>query len=720
MRNRSAAPHPAGVCRLALLLTCLVMLGLCGGVESAAATRAEIRLPAGVHGAVAPLPESDYSVSPACSAPAPGHARCLALRLVPRTAEALARTHPLGIIRARPLKVRTPAEGAFGMSPQDLHSAYDLPTTAPSEQTIALVDAYNDPNAEGDLKAFDEEFGLPECTAADHCFEQVNENGNAETANLPFPKTEAELETFRKGTAEQVEKADFATEWGVEISLDIETAHSICQSCHILLVEAESSAFLNLVNAERTATAKAQEVSNSYGGAETVLRVKEEKGEVSHDVPPFNHPETVITAAAGDGGYLNWDGPEGAEEHAEFPASSPNVVAVGGTRLLVKEGSWKSESVWDGNGGGGSGCSAGFSAPTWQQSVADRSEVGCGEKRAVADVSADAAPYSGVAVYDTSPECEFTYDEPEGVKHVEHWCTFGGTSLAAPLIAGVFALAGGAHGVAYPAETLYENEVGLPGSLHDITTGSNGECHKPISEGAFTCTASEEAKSCKQELICLAAPGYDGPTGVGTPDGVEAFKPAKHEEGGEGEKKGEEKGEEKGGKEKGGEGEKKGEEEKPIGGGESQPPGGGGGGSAPVSGGGAGSGGSAGSTSGSTSGSGSSPGGTAGKAVPAKITALSLTARAHAALARTHPRFSSVGFTFTISIGARVRVTLAIKVRRHGRTVWQTIPTTLTVQLGAGCHGLHLSGGKGLAPGVYRLTVTPSGGTARSLQFRIA
>ena len=159
------------------------------------------------------------------------------------------------------------------------------------------------------------------------------------------------------------------------------------------------------------------------------------------------------------------------------------------------------------------------------RSVADWSGVGCATNRAVADVAADADPYTGVAVRDTSPECEYRYEEA-GVKHVAYWCTIGGTSLATPLIASVFALAGGADGVEYPAKTLYEHELKSPGSLHDVTAGSNGECALPFLEGGLSaCTSTEEAASCASKAICLAGTGYDGPTGVGTPDGIAAFKP---------------------------------------------------------------------------------------------------------------------------------------------------------------------------------------------------
>jgi hypothetical protein len=95
------------------------------------------------------------------------------------------------MIRAAPVAARSPAAGDYGLRPQDLHSAYQLPNSASDAQTVALVDAYNDPTAEADLKAYDEEFGLPECTTGDGCFKQVNQSG--ETGKPPFPKTTKEL-----------------------------------------------------------------------------------------------------------------------------------------------------------------------------------------------------------------------------------------------------------------------------------------------------------------------------------------------------------------------------------------------------------------------------------------------------------------------------------------------------------------------------------------------
>ena len=155
------------------------------------------------------------------------------------------------------------------------------------------------------------------------------------------------------------------------------------------------------------------------------------------------------------------------------------MVAVGGTKLTLSEaGARQSETVWNedpdpsgGNeGAAGGGCSEQFAAPLWQREVPDWASVGCGtglSKRAVADVAADADPYTGVAVYDSVP-----YEEEAGRKHTKmlNWVPIGGTSVASPIVASMFALAGGSHGVEYPAQTLYSH-LGSP-SLYDVTEGA--------------------------------------------------------------------------------------------------------------------------------------------------------------------------------------------------------------------------------------------------------
>jgi subtilase family serine protease len=365
---------------------------------------------------VAPLPASNYTVRPVCAAPAPGHAGCLALRLVPVTAAARARVHPLASKSSARTGVITAAECVVAyastcLSPQRLHSAYALPTTAPSVQTIAIVDAYNDLNAEADLRVYDKEFGLPECPESNKCLGKVNQNG--ETGNLPFPESEASrvtkeavcktaIEPVAGEACKEVEEADG---WAGEISLDIEVAHAVCQNCHIVLVEVNSSSFLDLEEGEKTAARLgATEISNSWGGPECSEGLS--GLECFPDSPAFDQQGIVITAAAGDNGYLDWAAESPSErDFADYPASSPHVVAVGGTRLnLTAAGAWKEETVWNGNGAGGGGCSTVLTAAPWQQEVTDWSSVGCGEHRAVADVSADADPYTGVAIYDSTPE----------------------------------------------------------------------------------------------------------------------------------------------------------------------------------------------------------------------------------------------------------------------------------------------------------------------------
>jgi uncharacterized membrane protein YgcG len=767
-----------------------------------------LSLPAGAAGSVAPLPTSDYLTRPACHAPAPAHAGCLAVELVPRTAEARARTHPLGMTRGGPLEVASPQNGAYGLRPVDLRAAYfpgepaEAPASAP--QTIALVDAYNDPEAEADLELYDKEFGIEACTEADGCFEQVNQQG--ELGNPPFPTSETERESElalcensktskakREAACALVQEAEG---WAVEISTDIETANAICQKhCHIVLVEAESDSYADLETAEETAVrigheaektptcaseanqACDTEVSNSWGGSEPPF-----------DSLAFNHPGTVITASAGDDGYLNWT--EAAEAEAakeayysgpDYPASSPNVVAVGGTHLsLSAAGTWKEETVWNDDprggeenyGAGGGGCSTQFSAPEWQRDVPDWAKVGCSTgadaKRAVADVSADADPYSGVAVYDSVPDF---HEEEVGGKVVNTplgWWPIGGTSVASPIIASMFALAGGSHGVEYPAQTLYEH-LGT-GLLHAVTSGGNGECddvYTPSCDGSLEPLSSRFAFDCgKGALICNAGPGYNGPAGVGTPDGIGALEPltaaerkaieekraeeatAKAEaEAAAAKRKAEEeataarkveeeeeeaatrRAEEKLAEEKATEREQAKappkEKSVPTEGGST---GNGGSGSTGAAGSGGGTSGGAGanasagntsphSSSGDDTDSSTDSGISGSGHGTVRLSNLALTARASAVFAHGLPTVSQVAFAFTLSGPARVRVTLSRLQRVGGRLRWVSAPGGFTLSAARGRGRAHLRGHGTLPTGRYRLTLTPARGAARSLTF---
>jgi hypothetical protein len=340
------------------------------------------------------------------------------------------------------------SSGPVGYAPADLHSAYALPTTtaASTPQTIAIVDAYDSPTIESDLAVYNSTFGLPACTTANGCFRKVNQEGDVG----PYPIADGG--------------------WALEIALDVEAAHAICQDCKILLVEADSNLFSDLTAAVNTAAAMgATQISNSYGGGEYAG----EKSDTS-----YRHPGIAITASAGDSGY-----------GAEYPAASPYVVAVGGTSLtLGPSGGYGSESAWSGSG---SGCSAYATAQPWQTSDQKWAQTGCGPKRGIADVAAVADPATGVAVYDTTK-----YQGQSG------WFKLGGTSLSAPVIAAVYALAGGSS-ADYPAADPYAHQADSPASLHDVGSGTNG--------------------SCGTSTMCKGSVGYDGPTGVGTPKGVAAF-----------------------------------------------------------------------------------------------------------------------------------------------------------------------------------------------------
>lgn len=534
---------------------------------------------------LSPLPESDYSVSHACAAPRPGYASCLALVLRPQTAAARSFGRPIGVTRQVPsaspgsevCKPPTAAEGCYGLRPIDLQAAYfhGEPPTAPAgePQTIALIDAYNDYEAMTELTRFDEEFGLPtlpaciasEPTATEECFEQVNERGETATSALPFPKAASELEaTEARCTTPRAEEAEAEAEereeacetalevdgWGIEMATDIEVARGICHNCRILLVEAANAGDQALEAAEVTAERLgATEISNSWGG--------EPPG---FDGSAFNHQGTVITASAGDTGYRKWTEAADVEHEraecrefgiaasrceefvpyysagAEYPASSPHVIAVGGTKLTLEAGSTlasekrKRETVWNEDpgprgevlGAGGGGCSTSFAAPLWQQAVSDWPAVGCGGYRAVSDVAAVADPVTGVAVYDSMPNLEEV--EPGRFSSEPlHWWPIGGTSVASPIVASMFALAGGAHGAPYPARTLYSH-LGDP-SLYDVEQGGNGSCDGYYGSG---CSGSLSSPfDCGNgALICTATHGYDGPTGVGAPNGLAGFERA--------------------------------------------------------------------------------------------------------------------------------------------------------------------------------------------------
>jgi subtilase family serine protease len=232
----------------------------------------------------------------------------------------------------------------------------------------------------------------------------------------------------------------------------------MCPGCKLVLVEATSPTFGNLATAVRTAAGMpgVTVISNSYGGSET--------SSASYE-PSYNQPGKAVTVSTGDSGY-----------GVSFPASSPHVIAVGGTHLVraANARGW-SETAWS---SGGSGCSTVYAKPSFQ------TDPLC-TKRMEADVSAVGDPNTGVAVYGPTS------------RNASAWLVFGGTSVSAPLIGGIYGVTG--HGSANGAASIYANA----GLLNDVTSGSNGSCG-----GTYFCTAGA---------------GYDGPTGLGTPNGTGPF-----------------------------------------------------------------------------------------------------------------------------------------------------------------------------------------------------
>lgn len=342
-----------------------------------------------------------------CGAVGRGYARC----------QAWIRTDIKGKIRPD-----TPA----GYGPSDLQTAYGLTSYSANNgggQTVAIVDAYNDPDAASNLSVYRSQYGLPPCTTSNGCFK-------------------TQQYTTRTNTG-----------WVEEESLDVDMVSAICPNCKILLVEAASASTSALSTAEKYATSHANYVSNSWSGNE---------GTTSYD-GDYDVSGVAITAATGDSGH---------NSTAQWPAILPSVIGVGGTSLTSI--SPRTETAWS---GAGSGCSKIYAKPSFQSGLS----TGC-TKRAQSDASADANPNTGVAVYDTF--------------HTSGWLVFGGTSVATPITASVFALAGNTS--TNNPGNLYSHAS----SLNDVTSGSDGGCGAPL---------------------CVAGPGWDGPTGLGTPNGIGAF-----------------------------------------------------------------------------------------------------------------------------------------------------------------------------------------------------
>ncbi len=323
------------------------------------------------------------------------------------------------------------------LTPADIRSAYHLPAAGAGE-TVAIVDAFGDSSAASDLATFRSFFGLPACTTASGCFRKVDQRG---------------------GTSYPADDAG----WGLETSLDLDAVSSACPACDILLVEGDSPSVPDLAAAENEAVALgAKFISNSYGTNEDPSLLSLSSA--------YEHPGVAVTVSSGDVGNI-----------VEWPSSDPDVTSVGGTTLTQDAGSARGwdESAWD---SGGSGCSTIEPQPQDQLGVSTDCAM-----RATADISADADPATGLAVFDTLGS--------------GGWLQVGGTSLAAPLITSMYALAGVPVPDTNPVNYPYHDPA-QGSDLFDVTAGSNGGCGS---------------------VLCNAGPGWDGPTGLGSPDGVGAL-----------------------------------------------------------------------------------------------------------------------------------------------------------------------------------------------------
>jgi subtilase family serine protease len=371
----------------------------------------------------------------------------------PAAAEGYARCHAIVSSMAHGRATNTNPNA--GYTAAQLQSAYALSSASAANgtgETVAIVDAYDDPKAISDLDTYRRTFGLGGCTVSPPAATGCTLTNGATVRKVSQSGTQA----YPRGNRG----------WGQEISLDLDMVSAICPRCNILLVEATTNSIANLGAAEvEAATLGANAISNSYGANEF-------SGETADDAN-YDHPGIAVTASTGDSGY-----------GVEWPAASPYVTAVGGTTLKTASTArgW-TETAWS---GAGSGCSAYETRPSWQ-AIAPITAL-CA-RRATADVSAVADPNTGVSVYDTYA----------GLFGQSGWLVFGGTSVASPIIASVYALAGN---TSQAPGAPYANA----GSLNDVVSGSN-------SSGLFGCG----------NALCTAGTGWDGPTGLGTPKGIGAF-----------------------------------------------------------------------------------------------------------------------------------------------------------------------------------------------------
>lgn len=325
------------------------------------------------------------------------------------------------------------SSGSSSLTPSDLTSLYRIPAVSTSA-TVGIVDVGSDPNTAAQMSYFRRMFGLPACTTANGCFREVAQDGSS-----ALPPVDSD--------------------WTTEIAIDVQAVSAVCPACRILLVDAASASSGDMGQAVLTATRLgASYLSLSYGSTASA-------SDRTLGSTYYADPDVTYVAATGDNGYAGG---------TLFPASAPNVVAAGGTTVRRGGAGWQ-QVAWSGSG---SGCSP-VTALSLSQSGPANASTACDGHRAVSDLSALADPNTGLMIY-----------------RAGSWWSAGGTSLAAPIIASLYALAGN-HTAPM---SIYQNDAGSPSGFVDIASGSTG--------------------GCSPSVLCTAGPGWDGPSGLGTPSGL--------------------------------------------------------------------------------------------------------------------------------------------------------------------------------------------------------
>ena len=426
-----------------------------------------------------------------CPESSPGQRRCYAQRVVGTGGSRASRGAPLvGPSIIRPASGSTASDpncqssggggGGFtppagSMTPTDVVAAYNIPQSSSAKGKIVALIELPSTNALADVNAYRQAFNIPQLAQCP-----------TDAKGVPTPNgTPCFARVGEDGTVNSV-GTDDCPGWSGETGLDMDMVSAACPDCSIVLVEATTSADLPQMNQIAASVLKPAAVSNSWGGAEN--------GPGQDDQSPFNNPTTLTFVASGDSGYMDEDDNNGQIAGSDFPSSSPYVVAVGGTTLMGGGGAyaevvWNDDAQQQGAGAGGSGCSGEFGMPTYQSGSGF--SFGSCAMRASVDLAA-AAEFNpsggggggggqggGIAAYDADDQ---------------GWNPVVGTSAACPLVAAIMTRVGLAG---KDNHELFYKHID---AFHDVTDGTN--------DNDGLCS----------DVMCNAGPGWDGPSGLGTPD----------------------------------------------------------------------------------------------------------------------------------------------------------------------------------------------------------